>query len=628
MHAAGHALLAGAGGVLARALAGGGAPTDGGSFQILSALGAGDPMLGIAIVGLFAAIAKMVGGVFAGWAEARVAGEVGSALRLEVLDDVLGVNSLRAPRQRDHGEAHLGDHARPEHAVGANIAHVASLTTHVTDVEKGIVHGVFAEARAVLQLLPLGLLLAILAPRLAGSAAFALGAFAVLVLVARRALKRNHARASRESEALLGAADEAVRHADLWATYGAESRVRVHVGQLGRSIIATTARLRARTALLSGTSEVLGALALVLTLALVTAGAIGGVSRGAIVPFAIAFFMAYKPLRELVEARLARARAEEALARITMNQPALGPSSRGPSSHRPAGPARAHATRSWPLAALTVTELVTTHGSHSPLSFRVAPGTITAIVGPTGIGKTSLLRALLGLDTPSAGTIAWGSEDVTQHGVGPFERPFAWVPQDAPLLGDTLVANVVLGHASGEDESVAASEAITARALTDLGALGLAESLGDATLATGRVVSGGERQWIAVARALATRLPVLLLDEPTSSLDGAAQERMLRAIAGLRGKRSVVIVTHRTEPLRIADRVVRLETPVAPAPTSHRENAQDRPGGHTQDLRAKELPIEHIGAVVAADVLVAAVAVAEEAQRELARERVDVARAD
>jgi ABC-type transport system involved in cytochrome bd biosynthesis fused ATPase/permease subunit len=80
-------------------------------------------------------------------------------------------------------------------------------------------------------------------------------------------------------------------------------------------------------------------------------------------------------------------------------------------------------------------------------------------------------------------------------------------------------------------------------------------------LATDRKVSGGERQWIAVARALVTRLPVLLLDEPTASLDAASQGRMLRAIAGLRGKRTVVLVTHRPEPLAIADVVVRMEGP-------------------------------------------------------------------
>ncbi len=606
MHASGHALLAGAGGVLARSLAGGAGPMDARSIRVLQDLGRGDPMLGLAIGGLIAALAKLVGGVTAGWAEARIAGEVGAELRLEVLDGIHGSTSLRAPRQRDHGDAHPGrapegrpgrvtHTARaPEGRPGATITKLASLTTHVSDVEKGVALGVFAELRAVLQLAPLVVLLVVLAPRLAGSAALALGGFTLLILYARRALKQNHANAARETEALLEAADEAVRHADLWATYGAEGRIRAHVARLGRTILTTSSRLRARSALVSHTSEVLGALALVLTLALMGAGAIGGVDRGAIVPFAIAFFMAYKPLRDLVDGRLVRARAEDALA--SMRERSTEPRARG-DGREPV------AARTWPLGTLTVKGLVGRHGTHEPLSFVLPPGKVAAIVGPTGIGKTSLLRALLGLEAPREGSVAWGDEDLSLRLVGPKERPFAWVPQDAPVLGDTLVANVVLGARAEHEQD---DEALAARVLDDLGAEGLARSVGDAVLVTERPVSGGERQWIAVGRALATRLPVLLLDEPTSSLDGVAQKRMLAAIAGLRGKRTVVIVTHRPEPLAIADVVVRLSS------ASNGEDAQYGTRRDDDTLGSKELSIEDVGAA------------ALEAQLEPARERVDV----
>jgi ABC-type transport system involved in cytochrome bd biosynthesis fused ATPase/permease subunit len=92
-----------------------------------------------------------------------------------------------------------------------------------------------------------------------------------------------------------------------------------------------------------------------------------------------------------------------------------------------------------------------------------------------------------------------------------------------------------------------------------MGAEHLVRELGDARLgAGGRTVSGGERQWIGLARAVATTQPVLLLDEPTSGLDPASQTRMLDAIARLRGARTVVMVTHRPEPLAIADTVIRV----------------------------------------------------------------------
>jgi ABC-type transport system involved in cytochrome bd biosynthesis fused ATPase/permease subunit len=123
------------------------------------------------------------------------------------------------------------------------------------------------------------------------------------------------------------------------------------------------------------------------------------------------------------------------------------------------------------------------------------------------------------------------------------------VPQDAPLLADTLDANVML----------AAKDTTTREMLDALGAARLVADLGEARLGGGAArVSGGERQWIVIARAMATRLPVLLLDEPTSGLDDASQARVLQAIAKLRGERTVLIVTHRPEPLAIADRVIRL----------------------------------------------------------------------
>ena len=103
-----------------------------------------------------------------------------------------------------------------------------------------------------------------------------------------------------------------------------------------------------------------------------------------------------------------------------------------------------------------------------------------------------------------------------------------------------------------------------------IGAGELFERLGDAQLGVGgRAVSGGEAKQIAIARALATHQPVLLLDEPTAGLDANAQAAVLAAVERLRGKRTVVIVTHRPEPLAIADAVIELSAPTT-------ERAADR----------------------------------------------------
>jgi len=537
-------------------------------------------VLVLAAFGVFAAIVKLVGGALASWAEARVAGEVGASVRLTVLDDVLDLDSVRTARQHDHGSdapgapGALGLDARARAEVceeagpsGTHADRLTALTSHVADVERGVAQGVLAELRAIVQLAPLGLLLVVLAPKLAGSAVVALGGFGLLAFGLRRAFKRAHARAAASSGALVEAADEAVRHAELWATYGAKRRIRSHVAAVGRAIAHEAARIRVRGSLLSSMSEVLGAIALVLALILASRGALG-VDHGTVVPFAIAFFMAYRPLRDLVDARLARARGDEAL------RSALG----GVVERAPAETKRATTSSlqmSWTLDPLVLAAVRARHGAHLPLTIEVAPGSIAAVVGPTGIGKTSLLRALLGLEPLASGEVRYGTLVLDDAGVGPGERPFAWVPQDAPIVGDTLAINVGLGRA---DDDAAIPD--PAPVLAQLGNDALARSLGDQVLGTVRPLSGGERQWVAVARALATGLPVILLDEPTSALDGASQARLLEAIAQLRGKRTVIIVTHRPEPLAIADVVVRLD---ATLPGGAVDGHRRRSAEHVED---------------------------------------------
>jgi ABC-type transport system involved in cytochrome bd biosynthesis fused ATPase/permease subunit len=161
-----------------------------------------------------------------------------------------------------------------------------------------------------------------------------------------------------------------------------------------------------------------------------------------------------------------------------------------------------------------------------------------------------VLRTLLGLEAALGGEILYGGARLTDAPPGPRSRPFAWVPQDAPLIADTLAANVLLGAAGQTMDD----------ALREVGAGLMAARLGAQPLGLGgRAVSGGERQWIALARAVATGQPVLLLDEPTSGLDADSQRHVLEAIERLRGSRTVLIVTHRPEPLAIADVVIRLD---------------------------------------------------------------------
>jgi ABC-type multidrug transport system fused ATPase/permease subunit len=411
LHAAGHGGLAAGAGLLSRAL-----------LEPRSALGTA-PILVLAAGGVAAAIAKLAGGALASWGEALIAGQIGAWVRLSVLDRVLG--SERAdPTNQVHGPRH-GDHTRT--AAPAPGEQLAALTTHIVEVERGVAHGLFGEVRAILQLLPLGALLVVLAPRLAVSGVVALLAFVLLVFVLRRAFKRAHVRAAAEAGALAVAADEAVRHAELWTTYGATDRIRGHVARLGQSIATGTASLRLRAALLSSTSEVLGAAGLLLVLSLVSAGAVR-LEPAAVIPFAITFFMAYRPLRELVDARLARARGDAALGAALGTPRDPDDRLRRPRSVGSSGEPKAGEPLRWSLAPLVLEGVRTCWGTPAtrPLTLTVPPGAIVAVVGATGAGKTSLLRALLGVDPLLAGTVRYGDtrHDSTERaGVGPRERP-------------------------------------------------------------------------------------------------------------------------------------------------------------------------------------------------------------
>ncbi len=560
MHAAGHAALALCAAACAQALLSTGANVTGGtggtSLMVARSAAAifgprfSGGALAFAALGLGAVVVKAMGGALAAWEQARICGDLGNALRLRVLDGWLGLHRLRSPRHSDHGAAQDGeadrDHARPAFAL-------AAMTAHVRELEAGMGTGVLGAVRAVAQIAPLALALVWMAPRLAGVAGMVLVAFSIALGTARRAWKRANARASHQRQELLEAADEAVRHAELWTTYGAEERVRSHVDRVGRALADQGARIEASAAALGGANEVLGALALVLAIAAARAGWLGAAHEEAsLLPFAVTFFLAYRPIRDLTDARLALARASvaaESLAPLFADgesDPAIAATAEIVGNGEPGN----REPRAWKLAALELDGLRLARGIAGDVSVRVAPGTVLAIVGATGSGKTTLLRTLLGLDAARAGVVRYGGARIESRASGPASRPFAWVPQDAPLLADTLDANVALAPGSSDPRA----------ALDAIGAGALHERAGDARLgAGGRALSGGERQWVAIARAVATRLPVLLLDEPTSGLDAASQARVLDAIARLKGERTVILVTHREEPLSIADAVLRLD---------------------------------------------------------------------
>jgi ABC-type multidrug transport system fused ATPase/permease subunit len=525
LQSAGHAGLALAGAACAQAMLGVSPriPAVGRFFS------SGDLVVRLAALGFVAACAKAVGALFAAYFQARLSGAFGDAVRLEVL--ARRARSVAQPRHDDQGDA-SGDGG-----ASATFAAVDDLTTGVREAQAGF-GATLGAARAVLQLVPLALLAMWSSTRLLAVAAFVLLPFGLLLSRAKRRVKAAQSKTLDGSATLLEAADEAIRHAELWSSYGATARVRDRVARAGEALSRRASRAAAAAAGLSGATEALGALALLLALLASRAGMLGaGSESGArLLAFAVAFFMAYKPVRELAEARIAWARAGTAMERLVRNA--------GPDA-----PAVSDAASAPAPGALELRGVKLARGKLRAIDARVEAGTIVVLRGPTGVGKTTLLRTLLGFVRPRAGEIRFDGAALERA------RPFAWVPQDAPIVRGTLADNVALGGAG--DEGVRA-------AMETIGAGELFERLGDAQLGVGgRAVSGGEARQIAIARALATNKPVLLLDEPTTGLDADARAAVLGAIERLRGKRTVLLVTHGSEPLAVADDVIDLTGPSA-----------------------------------------------------------------
>ncbi|MET8765382.1 thiol reductant ABC exporter subunit CydD [Streptomyces sp. NPDC004658] len=189
------------------------------------------------------------------------------------------------------------------------------------------------------------------------------------------------------------------------------------------------------------------------------------------------------------------------------------------------------------------------------VSFTVGPGETVALVGPSGVGKSTLLSVLLGFVRPTEGRVRIGGADLAGLDLAEWRSRIAWVPQRPHLYAGTIAENVRLARPDADEDAVR-------RALRDAGAWDFVAALPDGADTVlgedGAGLSAGQRQRLALARAFLADRPVLLLDEPTAALDGETEGEVVAAVRRLAAGRTVVLVVHRPALLGAADRVVRL----------------------------------------------------------------------
>lgn len=187
------------------------------------------------------------------------------------------------------------------------------------------------------------------------------------------------------------------------------------------------------------------------------------------------------------------------------------------------------------------------------LSFTAPAGGVTALVGASGAGKTTVFHLLTGLMEPASGTILIGGQDTASLSLPDLRANFAAVSQDAALFDETLRENILLGRADVPPATLTA--AMDAAHVTDFVA-GLPAGLDTPAGPRGSALSGGQRQRVAIARALLADAPILLLDEATSALDAQSEALVSDALARLSKGRTTLVIAHRLSTVRGADKIV------------------------------------------------------------------------
>jgi len=189
-------------------------------------------------------------------------------------------------------------------------------------------------------------------------------------------------------------------------------------------------------------------------------------------------------------------------------------------------------------------------------SFNVAEGEIVALVGETGVGKSTACHLLIRFYNLDSGTIRLGGVDITKLPLAYLRQQVALVSQDIFLFEGSIRENLLIGAPEATDEQLqAAARAAHAEEFI------LSFSDGYDTLVGERGIrlSGGQKQRIGIARALLKDAPVLLLDEATSAVDAETERSIKEAVLHLVEGRTVLIVAHRLSTIRAADRIVMLE---------------------------------------------------------------------
>ena len=190
------------------------------------------------------------------------------------------------------------------------------------------------------------------------------------------------------------------------------------------------------------------------------------------------------------------------------------------------------------------------------ISFVAEPGKVTALVGPSGGGKSTALNLVLRFYDPTSGSITIDGQNIAAVSRASLRQQIAYVGQDVFLFRGTIRENIAFGKPGAtEDEIVAAAQAAYAHDFIMSFPRGYDTPVGE----HGLQLSGGQRQRVAVARALIKDAPIILLDEATAALNSESERQVQEAIAHLTQGRTTLVIAHRLHTVASADRILVIE---------------------------------------------------------------------
>jgi len=214
------------------------------------------------------------------------------------------------------------------------------------------------------------------------------------------------------------------------------------------------------------------------------------------------------------------------------------------------------------------------------VSFKIEPGQVVGIVGPTGSGKSTVLSLLPRFYDPAQGRVLIDGMDIADYKLSALRAQIGFVLQDTVLFRGTVRENIAYGRPEASDEEiVAAAKVANAHDFISRMPLGYDSTIGE----RGETLSGGQRQRIAIARAVVRNSPILVLDEPTAALDTESERLVIEALRRLMKGRTVIMIAHRLGTLIDADKIIVLKDGAVAEEGSHL--ALTRRGGIYAELQ-------------------------------------------